>query len=155
MQIINTKKLKISSPSLENLGCYALSSKIYMQKDGDLNPIIENYSLMINDDKLGFYVKTCSMVIDSIPMFTRPHTKFLEELKLNRELKVYYPFSITSLLKELIIVTLKDGDKWYELVGEKVEVITTNYISIIADIIKKSTKILPNFLSFLPYLIKA
>ena len=134
MQIINTKKLKISSPSLENLGCYALSSKIYMQKDGDLNPIIENYSLMINDDKLGFYVKTCSMVIDRIPMFTRPHTKFLDELKLNRELKVYYPFSITSLLKELIIVTLKDGDKWYELVGEKVEVSTTNYISIIAKL---------------------
>ena len=128
--------MKISSPNLEDLGCYALSPKIYMQKDGNVPspppPLIENYSLMINDDKLGFYIKTSSMVIDSIPMFS--HTKLLEELKLNRELKVYYPFSITSLLKELIIVTLKDGDKWYELVGEKVEVSTTNYINIIAKL---------------------
>lgn len=52
----------------------------------------------------------------------------LEELRLNRELRVYCPFSITSLLNKLIIVTLKDEKKWYELVGEKVEVSTTNYI---------------------------
>lgn len=146
MKIINTKKLKISNPKLNNLGCYALSSKIYLQKKENMKYFIEDFSLMTNDDKLGFCIKTYSIVIDSIQMFTRPLFRnniylnssnsksllscdsLLEELRLNRELRVYCPFSITSLLNELIVVTLKDEKKWYELVGEKVEVSTTNYI---------------------------
>jgi hypothetical protein len=50
MQIINTKKLKISNPKLENLGCYALSSKIYLQKKENMKYFIEDFSLMINWD---------------------------------------------------------------------------------------------------------
>lgn len=116
--MIDDKTLIVSNYELNKLSCYALSSKIYISKD----------------DKSRLYIKADSMLINNINNLVQPKFGYneyddghincnalLEGLKLNRELRIFAPLSISSLLERSIIVTIWNGKHWYELICKKVQ----------------------------------
>lgn len=116
--MIDDKTLIVSNYELNKLSCCALSSKIYISKD----------------DKSRLYVKASSMLIKNINNLVQPQFEYneynsghincnalLENLKLNRELKIFAPLSISSLSEKLVVVTIWNGEHWYELICKKVE----------------------------------
>lgn len=125
MRLIANKTLIISNYIFEKLGCGALCHKVYVSKD--------------EESKL--YIKANSLLIDDVNDFVQPHFECLEhmninhkiildDIKLNNEIRVYLPqsintppLSIKSLFGNDMIVTLKDGDLWYELICDAVEII--------------------------------
>ena len=127
MRPIVNKTLIISNQIFEKLGCGALCHKAYVSKD----------------DKSKLYIKANSLLIDSVNDFIQPrfeywehkneninHKLILDDIKLNNEIRVYIPqsintspLSIKSLFGNEMIVTLKDGNLWFELVCEAVEII--------------------------------
>lgn len=116
--MIDDKTLIVSNYELNKLSCYALSPKIHISKD----------------DKSKLYIKASSMLIDNITNLVQPQFGYseynngrincnamLEDLKLNRELKVFAPLSIGSLWEKPIVVTIWAGEHWYELICKKVQ----------------------------------
>lgn len=127
MRPIVNKTLIISNQIFEKFGCGALCHKAYVSKD----------------DESKLYIKANSLLIDSVNDFIQPrfeywehkneninHKLILDDIKLNNEIRVYIPqsintspLSIKSLFGNEMIVTLKDGNLWFELVCEAVEII--------------------------------
>lgn len=127
MRPIVNKTLIISNQIFEKLGCGALCHKAYVSKD----------------DESKLYIKANSLLIDSVNDFIQPrfeywehkneninHKLILDDIQLNNEIRVYIPqsintspLSIKSLFGNEMIVTLKDGNLWFELVCEAVEII--------------------------------
>lgn len=126
MRLVANKTLIISNQIFEKLGCGALCYKAYISKD--------------NDSKL--YIKANSLLINSVNDFIQPrfeywehkneninHQIILDNIKLNNEIRVYVPqsmntspLSIKSLLGNDMVITLKDGNLWHELVCSAVEI---------------------------------
>ena len=119
MRLIDNKTLIISNHIFEKLGCGALCYKAYIYKD--------------KDSKL--YIKANSLLIDNVNDFIQPrfeywehkneninHQIILDNIKLDNEIRVYVPLSIKSLLGNDMVVTLKDGILWNELVCYAVEI---------------------------------
>ena len=127
MRPIVNKTLIISNQIFEKLGCGALCHKAYVSKD----------------DESKLYIKANSLLIDSVNDFIQPRFEYwehkneninykliLDDIKLNNEIRIYipqsidtFPLSIKSLFGNEMIVTLKDGNLWFELVCEAVEII--------------------------------
>lgn len=127
MRPIVNKTLIISNQIFEKLGCGALCHKAYVSKD----------------DESKLYIKANSLLIDNVNDFIQPrfeywehkneninHKLILDDIKLNNEIRVYIPqsintspISIKSLFGNEMIVTLKDGNLWFELVCEAVKII--------------------------------
>lgn len=127
MRPIVNKTLIISNQIFEKLGCGALCHKAYVSKD----------------DESKLYIKANSLLIDNVNDFIQPrfeywehkneninHKLILDDIKLNNEIRVYIPqsintspLSIKSLFGNEMIVTLKDGNLWFELVCKAVEII--------------------------------
>ena len=125
--IVNHKTLIISNHAFEKLGCCALCHKAYMSKD--------------DDSKL--YIKANSLLINNVNDFVQPHFGYwehkseninhkliLDDIRLNNEIRVYIPqsietspISIKSLFGNDMIVTLKDGNSWHELICDAVKII--------------------------------
>ncbi len=132
--MIDDNTLLVSNYELEKLGCYALTSEIYISKD----------------DKSRFYVKASSMLINNINYLVQTQignngynsghincNTILEDLKLNHELKIFAPLSISSLLEKSIVVTIWNGKHWHELICKKVQLQkSTNYNSTANVIVK-------------------
>lgn len=116
--VLNERTLLISNPLLAELGCHALSDKI-----------------RLSEDKRKLCVKANSMIVDDIGKFVQAKSgsresadgrlgcdELLDGLKSNRELKVFPPIGISPQPGKQMVVTLWDGKRWNELVGEKVEI---------------------------------
>ena len=131
MRLIDNKTLIISNHIFEKLGCGALCYKAYIYKD--------------KDSKL--YIKANSLLTDNVNDFIQPrfeywehkneninHQIILDNIKLDNEIRVYVPLSIKSLLGNDMVVTLKDGILWNELVCYAVEINKPNVKVIILTI---------------------
>ena len=116
--VLNERTLLISNPLLAELGCHALSDKI-----------------RLSEDKRKLCVKANSMIVDDIGKFVQAKSgsresadgrlgcdELLDGLKSNRELKVFPPIGISPQPGKQMVVTLWDGKRWNELVGEEVEI---------------------------------
>ena len=116
--VLNERTLLISNPLLAELGCHALSDKI-----------------RLSGEETKLCVKANSIVVDDIGKFVQAKSgsresadgrlgcdELLDGLKSNRELKVFPPIGISPQPGKQMVVTLWDGKRWNELVGEKVEI---------------------------------
>ena len=116
--MLNERTLLISNPLLAELGCHALSDKI-----------------RLSGEETKLCVKANSIVVDDIGKFVQAKSgsresadgrlgcdELLDGLKSNRELKVFPPIGISPQPGKQMVVTLWDGKRWNELVGEKVEI---------------------------------
>ena len=116
--MLNERTLLITNPLLAELGCHALSGKI-----------------RLSGEETKLCVKANSIVVDDIGKFVQAKSgsresadgrlgcdELLDGLKSNRELKVFPPIGISPQPGKQMVVTLWDGKRWNELVGEKVEI---------------------------------
>ncbi len=116
--MLNERTLLITNPLLAELGCHALSGKI-----------------RLSGEETKLCVKANSIVVDDIGKFVQAKSgsresadgrlgcdELLDGLKSNRELKVFPPIGISPQPGKQMVVTLWDGRRWNELVGEKVEI---------------------------------
>jgi hypothetical protein len=123
-----SKTLIISNNIFEKLGCCALSPKAYVSKDEENNK----------------YIKANSLLINNVNDFVQPRFEYweykdesinynliIDEVSSNKEIRVYLsqskknsPISIKSLLGKYLVITIKDGNLWAELVCEKVIIMT-------------------------------
>ena len=116
--VLNERTLLITNPLLAELGCHALSGKI-----------------RLSEDKRELCVKANSMIVDDIGKFVQAKSgsresadgrlgcdELLDGLKSNCELKVFPDLGISPQPGKQMVVTLWDGKRWNELVGEKVEI---------------------------------
>ena len=124
--VLNERTLLISNPLLAELGCHALSDKIRLS----------------GEDKRKLCVKANSMIVGDIGKFVQAKSgsresadgrlgcdELLDGLKSNRELKVFPPMGISPQPGKQMVVTLWDGKRWNELVGEEVS-IKSDYVFI-------------------------
>ena len=118
--VVNSKTLKISNYKFEKLGCCAISSKV----------------CFVRDDNSRLYVKAHSILINSISDFIQPkfgyseyndgsinYNSLLEKAKSDFGIRIYPPLSINSLMNEDLLVTLRDGNSWHELICRKIEIV--------------------------------
>ena len=123
--VLNERTLLISNPLLAELGCHALSGKI-----------------RLSGEETKLCVKANSIVVDDIDKFVQAKSgsresadgrlgcdELLDGLKSNRELKVFPPIGISTQPGKQMVVTLWDGKRWNELVGEEVS-IKSDYVFI-------------------------
>ncbi len=123
--VLNERTLLISNPLLAELGCHALSGKI-----------------RLSGEETKLCVKANSIVVDDIGKFVQAKSgsresadgrlgcdELLDGLKSNRELKVFPPMGISPQPGKQMVVTLWDGKRWNELVGEEVS-IKSDYVFI-------------------------
>lgn len=123
--VLNERTLLISNPLLAELGCHALSGKI-----------------RLSGEETKLCVKANSIVVDDIGKFVQAKSgsresadgrlgcdELLDGLKSNRELKVFPPIGISPQPGKQMVVTLWDGKRWNELVGEEVS-IKSDYVFI-------------------------
>ena len=123
--MLNERTLLITNPLLAELGCHALSDKI-----------------RLSEDKRKLCVKANSMIVDDIGKFVQAKSmsresadgrlgcdELLDGLKSNRGLKVFPPIGISPQPGKQMVVTLWDGKRWNELVGEEVS-IKSDYVFI-------------------------
>lgn len=116
--MLNERTLLITNPLLAELGCHALSGKI-----------------RLSEDKRKLCLKANSMIVGDIGKFVQAKSGsresadgrlgcdgLLDDLKSNCELKVFPPIGISPQPGKQMVVTLWDGKRWNELVGEKVEI---------------------------------
>lgn len=116
--VLNERTLLITNPLLAELGYHALSGKI-----------------RLSGEETKLCVKANSIVVDDIGKFVQAKSgsresadgrlgcdELLDGLKSNRELKVFPPIGISPQPGKQMVVTLWDGKRWNELVGEKVEI---------------------------------
>lgn len=123
--MLNERTLLITNPLLAGLGCHALSDKI-----------------RLSGEETKLCVKANSMIVDDIGKFVQAKSgsresaddrlgcdELLDGLKSNRELKVFPPIGISPQPGKQMVVTLWDGKRWNELVGEEVS-IKSDYVFI-------------------------
>lgn len=123
--MLNERTLLITNPLLAELGCHALSGKI-----------------RLSGEETKLCVKANSIVVDDIGKFVQAKSgsresaddrlgcdELLDGLKSNRELKVFPPIGISPQPGKQMVVTLWDGKRWNELVGEEVS-IKSDYVFI-------------------------
>lgn len=123
--MLNERTLLITNPLLAELGCHALSGKI-----------------RLSGEETKLCVKANSIVVDDIGKFVQAKSgsresadgrlgcdELLDGLKSNRELKVFPPMGISPQPGKQMVVTLWDGKRWNELVGEEVS-IKSDYVFI-------------------------
>ena len=123
--MLNARTLLITNPLLAELGCHALSDKI-----------------RLSGEETKLCVKANSIVVDDIGKFVQAKSgsresadgrlgcdELLDGLKSNRELKVFPPIGISPQPGKQMVVTLWDGKRWNELVGEEVS-IKSDYVFI-------------------------
>ena len=116
--MLNERTLLITNPLLAELGYHALSGKI-----------------RLSGEETKLCVKANSIVVDDIGKFVQAKSgsresadgrlgcdELLDGLKSNRELKVFPPIGISPQPGKQMVVTLWDGKRWNELVGEEVEI---------------------------------
>ena len=114
MTPINNKTLEISNHKFEKLGFCALASKAYILKDETLRLYTKVNSLLINNLPNYLNLSKQNEVIDYITN--------LDKANSNEEVRVFAPISIKSLLGKVIVVTLWDGNLWYELICKTIDI---------------------------------
>lgn len=116
--MLNERTLLITNPLLAELGCHALSDKI-----------------RLSEDKRKLCVKANSMIVDDIGKFVQAKSgsresedgrlgcdELLDGLKSSRELKVFPPIGISPQSGKQMVITIWDGGRWHELIGEEVHI---------------------------------
>lgn len=116
--VLNERTLLITNPLLAELGCHALSDKI-----------------RLSEDKRKLCVKANSMIVDDIGKFVQAKSgsresedgrlgcdELLDGLKSSRELKVFPPIGISPQSGKQMVITIWDGGRWHELIGEGVHI---------------------------------